>query len=266
MKKSSSQSVQYGDNLRIERLPDPATAAIEAGRFLSDICSQYAGKPMLLMLAGGSATAVLEHVNPAYLSPDITVTVTDERFSDELDVNNFAVMQSLSFYNRLIEAGSFCISTELLEGETLEQLRARFEKNIREWRSDFPKGTIVGLFGMGADGHTAGMLPGAMDDEAFLAEFNDSDRLVGALDAVAADKAEGIEYPQRISVTLPFMRDLVDHSVFYISGEKKKPALDRAAGRGSTEDKDLPPSAYIQCPAAIMRAMKDAVVFTDIEA
>lgn len=250
-------------NLRIERFADAETTAKEAGKYINDILTQYIEKPVLFLVAGGSATTVLDHINPEYLSPDLTVSTTDDRFSTELDINNFAILQSTSFYNNLVEADAFCISTEPFEEETIEQYRARFEKNIREWKQDFPKGTIVALYGMGADGHTGGMIPGLLSKEEFDAEFNDGDRLVGTFDAVTKNQADKFEFPQRISTTIPFMRDWVDHAVFYITGENKKSALNKVLQ--INDDVLSTEIDFSILPISIARFMKDAIIFTDIK-
>lgn len=267
---SSIETLPERKSLKVERFIDASTAAKEAGKYINDILTQYVEKPVLFLTAGGSAVAVLEHINPEYLSPDLTVSTTDDRFSTELDVNNFAILQSQSFYNNLVEADAFCISTEPFEEETIEQYRARFEKNLREWKQDFPKGIIVGLYGMGADGHTGGMIPGLLSREEFDAEFNDGDRLVGTFDAIAygsshegSSRAKDYEFPQRISTTIPFMRDWVDHAVFYITGENKKSALDAVL---KIDDETLSTDVdFSKAPISIARFMKDATIFTDIK-
>lgn len=270
----SIETIPERKSLKVERFADSATVAKEAGKYINDIMTQYVEKPVLFLVAGGSAVVVLEYINPEYLSPDLTVSTTDDRFSSELDINNFAILQSQSFYNNLVEADAFCISTEPFEDETIEQYRARFEKNLREWKQDFPKGIIVGLYGMGADGHTGGMIPGLLSKEEFDAEFNDGDRLVGTFDAVAYDvahtvggttssRAKDYEFPQRISTTIPFMRDWADHAVFYITGENKKSALDAVLKiNEETLSTDID---FSVAPISIARFMKDAIIFTDIQ-
>lgn len=270
----SIETIPERKSLRVERFADSTTTAKEAGKYINDMLAQYVERPVLFLIAGGSSVAVLEHVNPEYLSPDLTVSTTDDRFSTELDINNFAILQSTSFYNNLVEADAFCISTEPFEEESIEQYRARFEKNLREWKQDFPKGIIIGLYGMGADGHTGGMIPGLLSREEFDAEFNDGDRLVGTFDAIAYDtlhtvgdeadsRAKDYEFPQRISTTIPFMRDWVDHAVFYITGEKKKIALDAVLQiSNDTLSTDID---FSKAPISIARFMKDATIFTDIQ-
>lgn len=226
----------------------------EVGQYISDILTQYVDKPVLLLVPGGSAMAALDHISPETFSPDLTVTMTDDRFSDQLDkdfkeINNFAVLQTTKFYDHLIQTDAFCINTQINEGESFEEYRARFEKNIRDWRNDYPKGKVIALYGMGADGHTGGMVPGSLSEAEFNTMF-DGDNLVGKIDAGSSNP-----YLKRISTTLPFMREWVDHAVFYITGEQKRSALERAL-------KD--DGEYFETPALVMGDMKDAVIFTDI--
>jgi 6-phosphogluconolactonase/glucosamine-6-phosphate isomerase/deaminase len=256
--------------LKIERYADAQITAKEAGKYLSDLLAQYVERPVLFLVAGGSSLQVLEHINPEYLSPDLTVTSTDDRFSTELDINNFSILQTTRFYNNLVEADAFCISTEPFEGEAIEPFRFRFEKNLREWKQDFPKGIIIALYGMGPDGHTGGMIPGLLNTEEFNHEFNDSDRLVGNFDAIAYDashpessRSKDYQFPQRVSTTLPFMKDWVDHAVYYITGENKKPVFDKIIAIDS--EKTYADIDFSILPASIMRFMKDTVVFTDIK-
>lgn len=258
--------------LKIERFADAETAAKEAGAYISDILAQYVDRPVLFLTAGGSSTSVLDHINVEYLSPDLTVTTTDDRFSTELDINNFSILHTTQFYNGLVQADAFCINSEPYEGEEIENYRARFEKNLREWKQDFPKGIIIALYGMGADGHTGGMIPGLLTKEAFDAEFNNADRIVGTFDAFAVDgglKAGGYDFPQRISTTLPFMRDWVDHAVFYITGAAKKPMLDRVLAItdivSEENAKTFEETDFSALPARVIPFMRDAVIFTDIK-
>jgi 6-phosphogluconolactonase/glucosamine-6-phosphate isomerase/deaminase len=238
--------------LKIEKSDKPEH---EAAKYISDLLAQYTGRATLFLCAGGSSFEVYNHINPQYLSPDLTVTMTDDRFSEELDVNNFAILQSTIFYSNLIEADAFCINTQPNEGELLEDYRARFEKNIREWKQDFPEGVIIALYGMGPDGHTGSMIPNVYSEETFNAEFNSDDRLVGTFDAITAGKEDVNPFPLRISTTIPFMKNWVDHAVYYITGDNKKEALQSAIE--GTEP-------YYKIPSTVMTELKDVIVFTNI--
>jgi len=245
---SSIPSKQF----KIETVENPTE---EAAKHLNDIFSRYAGKPILFLVAGGSSLKVLDFITPSYLSPDMTVTVTDERLYEDVESNNFAILQASSFYNELIQSDTYCINTQLNPDELPEEHRARFERNIRDWKAEYPDGVIVALYGMGKDGHTGGMIPGALSEAEFEAEYNDPKKLVGFMDA--KDKNP---YRLRVSTTLPFMRDWVDHAVYYITGEEKKETLQKAAADPVSEKPN-----YFELPAQVMRHMKDVVVFTDIK-
>ncbi len=235
---------------KIEKYDTVEATQHAAVLYLNDLLTQYVDKPVLLLLAGGSSMSLYNGINPEYLSADLTVTVTDERFSEELDINNFAILQATEFYNELIQVDAFCINTQPNSGETIEECAKRFEKNLKEWKSDFPKGIVIAVYGMGADGHTGGMIPGVLGKEEFEKIFNTESIWVSPIDASGK-----IEHPLRFSTTIPFMKNIVDHALFYITGEQKKAAFDRATSEGTE---------YFEVPARVMMDMKDAVVFTDI--
>ncbi|HEY1037284.1 MAG TPA: 6-phosphogluconolactonase [Candidatus Paceibacterota bacterium] len=239
---------------KIEPAATPEKAAEAAGKYVGDVLAQYVDTPVLLLLAGGSSVKILEHISSEYLSELLTVTVTDERFSEELDENNFAILQAQTFYNELVQVDAMCIDTQIINDESFEGHRARFENNIREWKRDFPNGKIVAVYGMGEDGHTAGIIPGILSKEAFDLEFNNDDKLVGKLDATGKNP-----FPLRDSTTLPFMRNWVDHAAFFVTGSNKKEMLERAILPEDEQKSDL-----FELPAQVMVQMKDVLLFTDI--
>ncbi len=224
------------------------TPAVEAGKYISDLLALNVDKPVLLLVAGGSSTEVLDYINPEYLSSTITVTVTDERFTEDVEDNNFARMQTFPFYNDLIEVEAFCINTQLFTGDTIDIHAARFEKNIRDWKQEFPTGTIIALFGIGADGHIAGILPGIYNEADFKKTF-DNDAYIAIVDATGKDA-----HPQRVTTTFPFMR-LVDFPLFYVKGENKRAALEKVLAKEGT---------LSETPARIIQEMKKPEIFTDI--
>lgn len=239
------------DGVRVERFPSVSGAQEAAVAYLNDILAQYVDRPVLLLLAGGSSVALYDKLNPEYFSADLTVTVTDERFSNELDINNFAILQSTHFYDELIQVDAFCINTQPNHEETIEQCANRFERNIREWRKDFPKGTVIAVYGIGKDGHIGGIIPGVLPQEEFDKKFNNPEILVSHIDATGKT-----EYPLRFSTTIPFMKQDVDHALVFVSGPEKQEALKLALSGDSK---------YFELPATVIREMKDVTVFTDIQ-
>lgn len=232
--------------ISIEVSDTPATAA---GKYISDLLAVNHGRPVLLMLAGGSALSVLDHINPQYLGSHITVTVTDERFTDDIIENNFSNLQGQSFYNDLISVDAFCIDTQIYGDETITGHAERFEKNIRDWKKEFPKGIIIALYGIGTDGHVAGIIPGVMSDDEFKKRF-DGDRWVAHLDAGTKN-----ERPLRVTSTFPLMR-IVDYPLFYVCDESKRAVLEKVLSKKGT---------LSETPARIIHEMKPVSVFTNLK-
>lgn len=232
----------------IEHSSKPAEVA---GRYINDILANHMDMPILLLLAGGSSMAVLDHINPEYLHEHITVTVTDERFTDDASENNFDILQSTSFYNNLVQVDAFCINTSVWEGDTPDTHAQRYEKNIKDWISEFPTGIIIGLYGMGADGHTGGIIPGVYAGDQFTNTYNSDDAYV----AITKDNRIGTPFPIRITTTFSFMKR-INYPLFYITGESKRSALEKAI---------MPSTSYEEIPARIVLDMNKPVIFTDIE-
>ncbi len=220
-----------------------------AGKAISDLFERYAGTEMLFVVAGGSSLGVLDHVSEENLSSEMTVVVTDERVSDELDINNYAQLQATPFWNKLVRHDAFSIPTELL-GRTSAELRDSYDAALKKWREDFPKGIVIGLYGIGEDGHTAGIIPGVYSDKEFDGRYQ------GARWAEELEALDRGTFPSRVTTTLSFMRDCVDVAVFFASGKAKESALKRALATDG--------SVY-ETPARVMHEMKKAAVFTDID-
>jgi len=185
----------------------------------------HTDKPILLMSSGGSALCLLDVVT---FSDNITLTVLDERYQDE---SNFK--QVVHYTNRIIDPRA-------VGGESLEETAQRFENNINKWRKTNPNGKIVITQGMGADCHTAGIFP----------QFRETKKLV------VGYVVDANPFPNRITVTPYFLRNEVDSSIVFISGDSKKEALQKVL----EEHGDLS-----QTPARIMREMKNITIFTDID-
>lgn len=257
----------YGYNTPMSNKPLIETSsnpAAEAGKYINDLLSAHIDKPILLMLGGGSSRDVLSFINPEYLTPEVTVTVTDERFTDDMGENNFDVLQTTEFYQDLMSVDAYCINTSVVGGEiAYEEYGAsegasihadRFEKHIRDWMGDFEKtGTIIALFGMGADGHVAGVIPGIYDGVEFEQRFL-SDRDTAVVEIDEAHRAPTEEFQFRVTTTLSFMKK-IHYPLFHIRGENKRDALAKALNP-DTELSDI--------PARIMLDMQNPTVFTDI--
>lgn len=199
-----------------------------------------ASHPTLFLASGGSSLELLEGL---HVGDHVTVSVLDERYSTNPSINTFSQLM-----NRINP--SKYIDTRMQEGETLLRLALRFEKGLRDWKTKNPSGRILITQGMGPDGHTAGIFPYPEDSAFFQDTFEKQEKWVAGYVAKGKHKFE-----ERVTVTLPFLRNQVDHSVFYVLGENKHEALERVLAKQGT---------LAQTPARIVQEMKNVRLFTDI--
>lgn len=237
--------------MEIVRVEDKETAARKAAQALSEALQRHERDAILLLLSGGSWLKVLDQVESESLGENVTIGLTDERFSQDPVVNNFAQLESTEFYRLAKEKGVHYINTKVRDKETFEELAERFEKALRKWKEENPEGRVIMTQGIGPDGHTCGIMPYPEDKELFSQLFENPEKWV-----VGYDAAEKNEYPLRVTITLPFLRDMVNHSVVYAVGESKKDALERVLA----EDGQI-----VITPARIIHEMRDVVLCTDIE-
>lgn len=219
-----------------------------AGQTLTDLFKEAGDDPVLFLSSGGSALNILEGVDKNILGQNFTFGVLDERFSGDPKINNF-----LQLKNKLGDMiGANWIDSVPRENDTLKTLANRMESAWRKWRSANAKGKIVVTMGMGADGHTVGIMPSQQLNPRGLTvkppRFNS--RWVVGYDAGAAS-----QYPLRLTAAFEFLRKEVDFAIIYISGGEKRPALERVL----VNTGDLS-----ETPARIFREMKNVEMFTDI--
>lgn len=238
-------------SLSIERF-DTGILAQEAAKKVNALLAEYKNLPVLFLSAGGSSLKILPHIDTNLFDQRITFSVTDERYIHDPAHSNFAQVAATPFYSTVVNQGSHMVNTHVEEGETLEELGKQFESSLKEWKSSSADGRIIITQGMGPDGHTQGIMPYPENPELFSELFNNPEHWVAAYDATK----EKNEFPLRVTITLLFLRDIVDHSIAFISGENKKPALERALSESGS---------LAETPARIMQEMKDASVFTDVQ-
>jgi 6-phosphogluconolactonase/glucosamine-6-phosphate isomerase/deaminase len=230
---------------------DKATATHEAAAALSAELTRLAQEktPVLLLVSGGSALAILDSIDPAGLGPLVTLGVLDERYSTDPQVNNFQQLMQTSLYTNAKGSGSNFIDTRVQEAETQASLSARFEDALRAWKKAHPTGQLIITQGIGPDGHTSGVLPFPENPARFSELFIDPSIWVAAYDASGKNP-----YPLRVTTTLSFLQQ-VNNSFVFACGEDKKAALAALLA----DDGSL-----AQTPARIIHQMPQVAVFTDI--
>jgi len=223
--------------------------SLEAGKFLNENFIERGGKPLLLLLSGGSALGILRHFKVDKWAKYTTLGVCDERFDVREDVNNFSQLKKTEFFNEAVSYGAKYIDTSVKENDNLYDFSERYRISIEKWREENPNGDIVTILGMGADGHTAGIMPFPENPDLFNKLFEDY-----SFSIVGYDAGEKSEHPLRITVNNTFLRE-VNLSVVYVAGDEKKEAFNKLLDK----EEGIP-----EIPARIFYQMKNTSIFTNI--
>ncbi|MBI2641965.1 MAG: 6-phosphogluconolactonase [Candidatus Wildermuthbacteria bacterium] len=224
--------------MEIVRCKSKEEAKKSAGKKLNQLFLSHQHLPVLFLSSGGSALQLLDEIDTTCLPKNLTVGVLDERMDVEPKNSNRAQFKISPFFMKLQERNvpfhdllsdeySFFLSTE-----------------------KYPDGKVIITQGVGADGHTAGIVPFPEDPKMFRQLFENEDR-----SAVVYEAEEKNEYPHRATATISFLRQEVDHSVVYMVGEEKREALERILADEGT---------LYETPARIVREMQNVTIFTDI--
>ncbi len=186
----------------------------------------------LLLLSGGSSLQVAK-VALAKLKPEqkklITIAQIDERFGKpgHKDSNWNGVENVVGGFNDYAGAVNILQGSETIEEDAAyynAMLKTLLEQNV----------LTVGLFGVGADGHVAGILPG---DQADFLKYTDGRLVVNF---------KGSDFP-RITTTSALMNRLDEAIVYACGPDKKKAIMDLK--------KDIPANEH---PAQLVKKVSQA--------
>jgi len=224
-------------------------AAEAAGEAVNDFIRKHKKNDILLLLSGGSALEMTDYIDPELLDENVTVSVADERFSANSEVNNFSLLQNTSFYEFAREKDASFIGTLPRPGETLLQISQRYEKALRAWSQKNPWGKIIAVLGMGSDGHTAGIFPVPNDEIRFNQLFLSENWVTGYDNG-------GQKLPrERFTITFSFFGH-IDRGIIFLAGKEKKSALADVL-KNHSKPHILPALGWYK--------IKSAEIFTDIE-
>jgi 6-phosphogluconolactonase/glucosamine-6-phosphate isomerase/deaminase len=205
-----------------------------AAAYIADVVREKlgAGKRVLLFLSGGSAIAVAVALTEKLRgTPSVrllTITLMDERYGE--------VGHADSNWQQLLDAGFMLPGATLLpilRGGDMTATADAFANAITEQleAADYR----IGLFGIGPDGHTAGILPYTS--------------AVTETDMVHAYEAGGY---RRITLAVPALTWL-DEAIVYAMGEAKWPVLAQLKT-------DLPVDDQ---PAQLLKTIPALTIFND---
>lgn len=234
--------------MQIQRLNSKDEATAAAGEYLNALLIENKKYPILLMLSAGSALSILDCVGDSAIGENLTISILDERFSLDPKINNFHQLQQTDFYTLAFAAEASFFGTLPRPNDTQDSLAQRWEKNLRNWRKQNPKGVIITTLGMGADGHTFGILPYPENPDEFHQLFQSAE-WVRVYNAGKKNK-----YPERVTTTLTFLKEF-DIALAFVCGSEKKPALDKVIEKKGKIN---------ELPALAWHEIKNIKVFTDI--
>lgn len=208
----------------------------KVAEFISDqILKQLEqNKKVLWFVTGGSGIAVASEVSKILINKShskLTVMLTDERYGDLDHIN--------SNWHQLTELGFVLPEAKLipiLDGNTRTETTNKFNENLKTEleKADYK----IGLFGVGADGHTAGILP---ESEAVSSE----------------DLAYEYSTPafERITMT-PKAIKMIDEIIVFMKGEEKWKVVEDLLNKEIELNKQ---------PAQILKQVPLLTIFTDYQ-
>lgn len=189
-----------------------------------------AGERVAWLVSGGSAialeVAIAEKLQPFYINY-LTIGLMDERYGPR--------GHSDENYTQLMDAGFTLPFHRVLNGDAPEKTTSDFGAFIENIlnNSDFS----IGFFGIGPDGHTAGLKP-------------------HSLAVTATGPAVYYEWDdyQRITITPPVIQQL-DEAVIYAVGEQKSKTLQKLIHETVLIDEQ---------PAQVLKGVKTATLYTNL--
>ena len=182
--------------IHINKCPNADAAVTKASQDLAAALQQALAEntDILLLLSGGGNLVVAQNTQGLINQSRITTYVLDERFSRDPAQNNSLQLQA---------AGIEVELTVPAATESVEEFAARFNGEITTWLLEHPQGKIICTWGMGPDGHVAGISP--MPDEAdrYQETFYQTTQLVVGYEG-------NLQPPTRVTVTPTFICQKID--------------------------------------------------------
>lgn len=203
------------------------------------LAATNAGRDVRLLVSGGNTPVpVFRALARAPVDfPRLVVGLVDDRdVEPDADGSNARLVRESLLRERATE-----LRFEVLK-EAGQPIDAAVAQANRRWQRDAASSAIAAaVLGLGDDGHTASLFPGAANLDAALA----------TKDAYAAIDASGCEaagsYPRRISLT-PAGLGAARQRILLLRGDRKREVFERALAPGDV--RELPIRAAIDLPGA----------------
>lgn len=222
----------------------------QAAQMLEGLFAENKDKHILFLSSGGSSFDLLTPLNILDKGYKISIGVLDERFSASTAINNFAQLAVTEFFRKSKNVFEEVLDTSFREEEVLETFADRFGGLLREWKMKYADGIIIVTAGIGPDGHVSGIMPFPENEQEFNRLFINTPNWVIGYDAAGKNP-----YPLRATTTIPFLKNEIDFTISYITGDGKKKALKEILAVSGKLN---------EVPARVLSEMKNVTVFTNI--
>lgn len=239
--------------LKIIPSKNPALViASETAKVINEKLSKK--QKVLWLLAGGSAQAYYQLMSEILdFSLDfggLTIALGDERYdrNPNHQTATWPVFEKLELFINLQQKGAKFFN--ILSGASLEEETKRFVSFLERAIAD--KNFLLVSLGIGADGHTAGIIP--LDDQQLFESIYLNKGL-------AVGHTHGGAHPNRVTIS-PELIMQADRVLAYAVGKDKKPALETLKNL----DQFFPEtewSSQLHNYPALYLTVKNAEIFTD---
>lgn len=202
------------------------TSQINGLKFAKELLYQVVDQQTLLLLSGGKTPKELyqQLAREEKLHPG-TVGQVDERYGDPYHANSNEKMVADTGLLHYFEAHKIPFYP-ILSGDIRLNLSKKYDKTLRDLMSIFPE--RIGLCGIGADGHTAGIAGNRKDFVNPMFESTRKNDYVSDFNDVHGD------FRERISLTFAGLAQLT-LLIVLVFGDDKNTALDLTFTDGSEE-------------------------------
>jgi len=212
------------NSLTFHQFSDPETLVVELTARIAELLTTGIaenGKASLAVSGGSTPIQLFDALSTLDISwHDVVITLVDERWVEPTDMDSNEHLVKTHLLQNKAAAASFIGMKN--SAETAGKGEAECEQKLRI----IPRPFDVLILGMGNDGHTASLFPGAVKLSA--ATDLQSNRICMGLAPLTAPH-------ERMSLTLPVILD--SRQIFlHINGQEKKDVLEKALADGPTAD------------------------------